>query len=96
MTVPAEVDSLIAVSCSVVSLPLWYTMPNMMVRSDTQKMSYESVKKPVPATTMARTWYQPKGALSISASARRRRSLGSSMWAKSLLKLWKLRQRQQM
>jgi hypothetical protein len=39
------------------------------------------VKKPIPATTQARTWYQPKGALSISARARRRRSLGSAMWA---------------
>jgi hypothetical protein len=32
--------------------------------------------------------YHPNGALSISARARRRRSLGSWMWAKSLLKLW--------
>lgn len=51
--------------------------------------SYESVKKPIPATTQARTWYHPNGALSISASARRLRSLGSWMWAKSLWKLWK-------
>src|SRR5271167_4841389 len=43
----------------------------------------------MPATTMARMWYQPNGALSISASARRRRSFGSSMCAKSLTKLWK-------
>lgn len=74
---------MIAVSCGVVRAPLWYTIPNIIVRRDTQKMSYESVKKPVPATRMARIWYQPKGALSISASARRRRSFGSSMWAKS-------------
>src|SRR5437762_7538871 len=43
----------------------------------------------MPATTTARMWYHPNGALSISAKASRRRSLGSTMWAKSLWKLWK-------
>src|ERR1700733_1844181 len=46
--------------------------------------SYASVKKPAPATTTARTWYHPKGDLSISASNKRRRSLGSRMWSYTL------------
>lgn len=47
------------------------------------------MKNPMPATVMARMWYQPKGALSIFSRARRRLSLGSDMCAKSLTKLWK-------
>lgn len=66
-----------------------WLMPTMMVSMLTQKMSYESVKKPTPATRQARTWYHPKGAASISARARRRRSLTSVTWTKSLWKLWK-------
>lgn len=44
-----------------------------------------SVMKPIPPMAMVRTWYQPKGTLSISARARRRRSVGSAMWANWLL-----------
>src|SRR5215471_2546684 len=83
-TVPPDVATLMAVSELLGIFPLldWKkTTPSMELTRLMAKRSYASVKKPTPATTIARTWYHPKGALSISAKARRRRSLGSATWA---------------